>query len=346
MHRWSWPIWLLVLMGCHRSPERIVLLVYSPHGKDQLSYYEEAFERLYPQVDVQWLDMSSQAVYDRIATERANPQASLWWGGPSWLFEQAAEEGLLEAYRPTWAEAIAPEYRDPEFRWVGTYLTPEVIVYNREKIRREEAPGDWDALLDPRWRGKIVLRYPPVSGTMQAILGALVLRQPTVREGFLWLARLDEQTRTYAADPTQLYVLLARGETPITLWNLTDVVLQAERYGFPFDFVVPRSGAPVLVDGIALVRGGPNMEWARRFYEFVTSREALLEQSRLFYRIPARRDIKPEEFPDWVPEELRPMPVDWSRLRRLRQAWMAYWEEHIRGRGGRYLANPGPPPPE
>ncbi|MCS7081830.1 MAG: extracellular solute-binding protein [Bacteroidetes bacterium] len=345
MSRYNWMFGLLLLVACQRGPERVVLLIYSPHGKEQLAHYEAAFERLYPQVDVQWLDMSSQAIYDRIATERANPQASLWWGGPSWLFEQAAEEGLLEPYRPTWADMLDPAHRDTHFRWVGLYWTPEVIVYNHRRLSSEEAPQDWDELLEPRWRDRILLRYPPVSGTMQAIFGALILRQPTVEEGFRWLARLDEQTRTYAADPTQLYVLLARGEAPITLWNLTDAVLQAERYGFPFAVVVPKSGAPMLLDGIALVRGGPNLSWARRFYEFVTSREALLEQSRLFYRLPTRRDIAPEELPRWVPADLRPMPVDWSRLRRMRQRWMQYWDEHIRGRGAQYLHNLIPPPP-
>jgi hypothetical protein len=48
---------------------RTVLTVYSPHGKDLLSYVEAEFEQANPDVDVQWMDMGSQEVLDRIRAE-------------------------------------------------------------------------------------------------------------------------------------------------------------------------------------------------------------------------------------------------------------------------------------
>src|SRR5438105_522955 len=36
----------------------------------------------------------------QIASEAANPKTDLWWGGTGDPFLQAAEQGLLEAYRP------------------------------------------------------------------------------------------------------------------------------------------------------------------------------------------------------------------------------------------------------
>jgi len=41
---------------------------------------------LHPQIDVRWLDMGSQEVYDRIRSEAANPQADIWFGGPDTIF--------------------------------------------------------------------------------------------------------------------------------------------------------------------------------------------------------------------------------------------------------------------
>ena len=50
------------LLGCGGDSGKTVLTVYSPHGKDLLQYYEQAFERTDSTVDVQWVDMGSQEV--------------------------------------------------------------------------------------------------------------------------------------------------------------------------------------------------------------------------------------------------------------------------------------------
>jgi len=75
-----------------------VIVVYSPHGREMLEAFERRFEELHPGVDVQWVDMGSQEVLDRIRSERANPQADVWWGAPAHMFEDAAAEGLLEKF--------------------------------------------------------------------------------------------------------------------------------------------------------------------------------------------------------------------------------------------------------
>src|SRR6266851_9715373 len=68
---------LLVLTACSRD-SRTPLVIYSPHGRDLLSLFEHRFEALPPDIDVRWLDMGSQDVYDRVRSERANPQADVW----------------------------------------------------------------------------------------------------------------------------------------------------------------------------------------------------------------------------------------------------------------------------
>ena len=328
---------LFALAAC--SDGREPLVVYSPHGKEMLEHYEAAFEELHPEVDVQWLDMGSQQAYDRIATERQNPQASLWWGAPQTLFQQAADEGLLDPYVPTWSGAVDASARDDLSRWYGTFLTPEVIAFNTDSVPEGARPADWDDLLRPPLAGRLLVRSPLESGTMRTIFGAMILRQPTVEEGYRWLARLDQATRGYASDPTQLYLKLARGEGDATPWNLPDIYLQTEDVGYPFGYVIPESGTPVLVDGIAVVAGAPAPERAREFYEFVTNAAALAEQAERFHRIPARTDITKEDLPTWMRDlDLRAMDLDWQRLGAEGPTWMQHWDERIRGRGAAYLS--------
>ncbi len=332
------PLISLVLVGGCVGDSREQLVIYSPHGKELLEAYELAFEAEHPAVDVVWLDMGAQDAYDRIRTEHANPQASLWWGAPQTLYAQAAEEGLLEPYTPTWSGSVGADARDEQQRWFGTYLTPEVIAFNSEALDSTEAPADWDDLLDPRWAQRIVIRSPLASGTMRTIYGAMILRQPSIEEGYRWLARLDVSTKTYTADPTQLYLKLARGEGDLTLWNMPDIVLQRDENGYPFGYLLPASGTPVLVDAIAVVANSPNPERARQFYEFVTTIEALIDQARRFHRIPARTDVPTDSLPVWIQEiDLRPMTLDWNRLSTDGPDWMQFWDENIRGRGEEFL---------
>ncbi|MEK9139315.1 MAG: extracellular solute-binding protein, partial [Bacteroidota bacterium] len=309
---------LVFLSGCSTSTKQ-QLVVYSPHGKELLSDYEKQYEQLHPDVDVQWLDMGSQDAYDRIRTERENPQSDIWWGAPSTIFAKAETEGLLEKYTPSWDTAVGVESKSADGFWYGTFLTPEVIMYNNRVLSEADAPKDWDELLDPKWREKIIIRYPLASGTMRVIYSALIQEQQrrtgSVDAGFSWLRRVDANTKGYAADPTQLYLKIAREEALVTLWNLPDVYLQAKMNGYPFGYVVPKSGTPLIVDCIAIVKGTRNLPEAQRFYEFVTSKEALVHQAKEFGRIPARLDISLSELPEWIAKlNLKPMNVDWEEL--------------------------------
>ena len=327
---------LSLLAGC-RGDGRTRLLVYSPHGTELLDAYEAAFEAAHPEVDVQWLDMGSQEAYERIRTERANPQASVWWGAPQTLFMQAAGEDLLEPFRPAWASALPATAKDAQGRWYGTFLTPEGLLYNTAALDSAAVPQTWDALLEPQWRGKILVRSPLESGTMRTLWGAMILRQPTVEDGYRWLARLDQNTKGYTADPTQMYLRIGRGEADLTLWNLPDTYLQAQTY--PFAFAAPAEGTVVLVDAVAIPRGAPQPALARQFVDFVTTPAALIDQARRFHRIPARTDVPADSLPAWMREQqFAELPLDWERLAADGAEWMQVWDEQIKGRGAEYLA--------
>lgn len=303
-----------------------------------LGEFKRLYETAHPGVDVQILDMGSQDAYDRIRTERENPQADVWWGAPSAMFVRAEAESLLARYVPSWDSTVGPALKSGAGVWYATFLTPEVIMYNNHVLRPDQAPQDWDDLLAPAWRDKILLRYPLASGTMRTIFCALIAdrnaRAGTTDAGFRWLLRLDANTRGYAADPTQLYLRIAREEALVSLWNLPDVIIQTTTNHYPFGYVIPRSGTPMIADCIGIVRGAPHPEEAIRFYEFVTSRTSLIRQAASFYRIPARRDIGDDELPAWLTGlNIREMKVDWDVIGRHEQAWMKRWDDDIKGKG-------------
>ncbi|HUF26040.1 MAG TPA: extracellular solute-binding protein [Gemmatimonadaceae bacterium] len=333
-------LFLLALLAACGGDGRTVLTVYSPHGANMLGFFERAFEAEHPDVDVQSVDMGSQEVLDRLRAERANPQADVWFGAPAEIFDRGAGEGLLEAYTPTWREHV--EEWHPEGYWYAMYLTPEVIAYNTEAVSRDEAPKDWDDVLDPRWSGRVLIRDPIPSGTMRAIFGGIIAREAqrtgSFEAGYEWLRRLDANTKEYVLNPTLLYQKLARQEGLITLWDMPDIAMLKGQRGMPIDYVIPAGGTPVVVDAIGIVRGTGQPELAQRYYEFVTSPEMLRVAADSFARIPARTDIPAESLPDWIREareEIRPMPGDQALIRERMDEWMRYWDANIRNRSRR-----------
>ena len=95
-----------------------------------------------------------------------------------------------------------------------------------------------------------------------------------------------------------LYQKLARQEGLVTLWDLPDIELIKAQYNYPIDYVIPRSGTPLLVDAVAVVRGAPNPELARQFVEFIGSNPALVPAARDFFRLPARTDFPADSLPE------------------------------------------------
>jgi iron(III) transport system substrate-binding protein len=328
----------MLLAACGSGDKRTVLTVYSPHAKDLLQYYEQEFERAHPEIDVQWVDMGSQDVLDRLRSEQANPQADIWFGAPADIFARAAAESLLTAYKPTWAAAVDTSARDANDFWYGTYRTPEVIAYNSEVVSEAEAPKDWDDVLLPKWKGKVLIRDPLGSGSMRAIFAGQIVRGWKASNGpdsgYAWLRKLDASTKEYVANPALLYQKLGRREGIISLYNMPDIAALKSK-GIPVSYSIPRSGTPLLVDAIAVVRGAKHPDAARLYYEFVTSPEALTAAANKFWRIPTRNDLKGDSLPPWVRQamtEIKVLPLDRALMEAHLDEWMKYWDANIRRR--------------
>ncbi len=328
---------LLGTSGC--GDGRIPLTIYSPHGRDHLTLLEKDFERLHPDIDVRWLDLGSQEVLDRLRLERVNPQADLWFGGPTTLFQRGVAESLLAPFKPSWADRVDSGGIGPNDLYYPAYRTPAIIAYNSDAVPDSLAPRDWEDVLDPKWHDKVLIRDPVASGTMRAIWGLIIERgirtTGDTAAGMAWLRRLDGQTRTYALSPALLDAKLARREGLVTLWDLPDILISQSK-GMPFGYTFPSSGTVVIDDAIALVKNAPHPEAAKMFYEYVGGIDAQLLAAEKVFRLPARHDLPHDQVPLWVEEVERTMkvePIDWDLLVRDGAKWMGYWDQHVRNTG-------------
>ncbi len=183
-----------------------------------------------------------------------------------------------------------------------------------------------------------MIRGVLASGTMRTIYSAMIFRQGAgdPAKGYEWLKKLDVNTKEYTQDPTNLYLKMARQEGSLSLWNLQDIMIQKETKNQPFDFIYPASGAPILVDGVGIIKGSKNEEIAKKFYEFLFEPKLRSELAEKLFQIPTRSDISKDTLPAWLKGiELKPMELDWATMAAKEKEWMDYWDQNIKGKGAK-----------
>ncbi|KOS66185.1 iron ABC transporter substrate-binding protein [Lysinibacillus contaminans] len=312
------------------------LVIYTGRDEEMVQGVIDQFNEKYPDIEVDFLTMGAQQILERLRGEKANPQADFWWGGTQSALIVGANEDLLHGWDPSFTSAIDATHKDAEGRWFGEMLLPEVIMINSDTLTKETGPQDWDELLDPKWKDQILIRGVLASGTMRTIYSSMIVRQDadTPEKGYDWLLKLDANTKEYTQDPNALYLKLTRQEGSVSLWNLQDILLKKHTTDYPFDYIYPKSGAPILVDGVGVVNNAKNLENAKLFVEFIFEKEMVTKLANDYYQIPTRSDIDKATMPEWYKElDLKTFDIDWELMSEKEAEWMEYWDTNVKGRG-------------
>ena len=312
------------------------LVIYTGRDEEMVQGVIDQFNEKYPDIQVEFLTMGAQQILERLRGEKANPQADFWWGGTQSALMVGANEDLLHAWQPSFIDTIDTNYKDKEGRWFGEMLLPEVIMINSDLLTKETGPQDWDDLLDPKWKDQILIRGVLASGTMRTIYSSMIVRQgaDTPDKGYDWLLKLDANTKEYTQDPNALYLKLTRQEGAVSLWNLQDILLKKYTTDYPFDYIYPKSGAPILVDGVAVVNNAKNLENAKLFVEFLFEKDMVTKLANDYYQIPTRSDIDQASMPEWYQElDLKTFDIDWQLMAEKEAEWMEHWDTNIKGSG-------------
>lgn len=316
------------------------LTIYTGRDKDEVAAVVAQFEAAMPQYagKVQTVIAGAQDNLDRMRAEKGNPQGGFLWGGTQQQFEQAAGEGLLQAYEMKSADKITAARKDPGNLWFAEMLLPEVIIYNNQLVKEEDAPKDWSDLVKPEWKGKIVIRDVMPSGTMRTIYSAMVYqafaKDGKPDAGYDFLKQLDANTVSYAANPDDMYTQLDQGTGVITLWNLQDALIQPLKNKRPWSYVMPTSGAPVLLDAVGIINNPAQSKAAQDFEDFLMDPAMQASLAKDYYQVPAI-EIPDADKPDWLAKlVLKEMPIDWTELGKNQDTWMTYWADNIKGKGG------------
>jgi iron(III) transport system substrate-binding protein len=218
------PAWDTTLAAAKREGR---ISIMGPQGNEMRDALTIGFQQQYPDVQMDYQGMSGSALAAKVIGE-------LGAGQHVTDLALAGSTGVIDSLIPANALAPMPPYltgpnsRDPGV-WRGgkldfvdstdqyglafsVYVKPP-FVYNPNQV----SPTDFSSyrdLLDPRWKGKIVMRDPRISG---GGLAAITFMYGTEALGRDYIRQLFAQEPVISNDDRQILDWVARGQYPIAI---------------------------------------------------------------------------------------------------------------------------------
>lgn len=298
----------------------------------------------------------SGAVLQQVWAWEGIPEADIYWGGGSYNFEEAANlhswaptptnESLLLPYKTAndadiveefngWAMKEYNEDEDPEnpvfyaaalsgfgFMWNTQYLSTKGL----------ETPQTYEDLLKPEYKGHIVMCNPGTSGsTTASVLGMLqfLTAAPNWWDYALsYWANLTGNVGLYVTSSEDVPTKVEAAEYGIGI-AIDYYAYDPLREGSPVGYAYwPTTVSP---DPAAILTGAPNLDEAKLFMDYITSKRGQTRVSK--YRLPIRQDVvttdpvpnpfDPAQFPTLVPDyDVDLHNAIYSRIRALYSNWL------------------------
>lgn len=221
-------------------------------------------------IHVDFVRMSAGEALGRIRAEKANPKASVWYGGSADSFITAKGEGLLEAYVSPSAAKIAPNFKDAEGYWTG--LTVGYLGFICDKRWFEDHPGvaypeSWDDLLKPEFKGQIIVSNPGSASTGYLLLSTMVQMRGE-KEGIQYMKALNGQVKQYTKSGEAPSRSAALGECAVGITFLHNGIRLMKQGYTNIHLSVPKDGTSYEVGSVAMIKGAPEAEAAKIFIDW------------------------------------------------------------------------------
>ena len=267
----------------------VELVVYTALETDHLKAYAESHRRANPDIDLKFIRDSNGAITARLLAEKAHPKADVILGVAASSMEIFKSEGLLAAYKPRGFEQIERRFSDvlEPPRWVGMNIWTNLICFNPE--RDVPRPARWTDLTDPAYKGRISMPSPVSSGT--AFMQVMAWLQ-NMGESRAWsfMDQLHANILQYTHSGSRPCQDAAEGDADIGI-SFDSRGNDLKQRGAGLELVFPLDGLGWDIESSAIMRSTAKPAAARRFMDWVASRQANEVYAR-HYVIVAHKQVK------------------------------------------------------
>jgi iron(III) transport system substrate-binding protein len=262
------------------------LVLITPVGKSfsdpaLAEFRRYARERWNVDVKASALAAGTPIAYGQIVEWGGRPQADLFWGGESALYDRLAAQNLLaplelpktvtDAIPATLGKPKPVSLKDPKGYWIGTVLETCGIAYHPRLLQRlgVPPPQDWDDLLDPRLKGHLA-QAPPTRSSSSHAAYEVILQRDGDAKGWEWLKRLAANTGIFVPRSRDVPSVVARGEFAVGFAVPSYMAFEDRLAGFDIRYRAPKT-AWITSGPAAILAGAKHPKAARAFVEFLLS---------------------------------------------------------------------------
>ena len=226
------------------------------------------------------------------------------------------------------------------FPIVNVYSYVYVLAY-RDEVFPDGPPTSWNAMLEPRFRGRVALYddgigFHPVA---QIAGGGTMAEIPDNMEpAWAWLERLRDQEPLLGEDP-DFTNWFQTGEIDLACTIISNA-REARLNGIAVSWTVPEEGCKVDTDALWIPRGLPDNEtyWAKQYVNYALSAEAQQTWCNGLGLPPMRPGLTPPEdlagdpaYPDSPEDFERLIAVPTPILVEHESDWFARFNEIMQG---------------
>ena len=279
------------------------LFVYTSMKESMIGDLKTAFVKKHPDVKVDFQSAGAGKLMAKIAAERESGKimADVLWTSEVPDFYQLKAQGILLPYIPQDIKAILNPLPDYDGSFTAVRLGTLGIAYNTRLIK--EAPKTWADLQKPAFKGAYGIANPALSGT--AYMSVAVLSRAF---GWPYFEALRANGAKMGKGSGQVVDDTASGDLVASL-AVDYITLDKVDKGATLALVFPPEML-VIPSPIAIFRNSPNVEAAKKFVDFVLSKDGqviIANEGTL----PVRADVK-------VPERYKLPPVDEAMKRAMK----------------------------
>jgi len=290
------------------------VVVYTAHEESIINAIVPMFEKE-TGITVEYVKMASGDVINRAKAEASRPQADVIWsiGGE----QLEAENSILAPYTPKDWDKINPVYK------VGTNWLPytgimNVFVVNTKMLTPDKYPKTWIDLTDARFKKNICSARADKSGSSYMQLCNVIAiygdKGWDIYEGIM-------KNTIISASSGAVPKFVNDGEQAVGI-TLEDNAFRYYAGGGPVAIVYPTDGTVAAPDGIALLKGAPNLENAKRFIDWCLSKPIQEYLVDAMARRPVRIDCKdPKGLPPL--STIKTIPYDFAWAAKNKEAFIA-----------------------
>lgn len=263
----------------------------------------DAFNKKYPGVAGEYWRADSRDLMNKVMAE-ARARALVVDVVESGAVAPALmKAGVLEPWASPATAALPTAMVDKDGYWAANRLSYYGLGYNTKLVSKVDVPKTYEALLDPKWKGKLSWAYETENGGAMMFISGIrrIMGEAKAEE---YLAKLSKQNVVdVSGSPRALVDRVIQGEFPMALGIFAHHPLISARDGAPVDSSM-LDPVPSNSSDIVLLKNAPHPHAAMLLIDFCLSADgqAALRQAEYF---PANPAVDPlESLRPVVPERL------------------------------------------